>query len=75
VLTRAFAHGFRLDLMAKDVHLALEEARRRGVPMVLGSTVEELWGLADVTGDDGRDCTEIVRMFETWGGAEIAPRA
>jgi 2-hydroxy-3-oxopropionate reductase len=73
VLTRAFAHGFRLDLMAKDVHLALDEARRHGVPMVLGSTVEELWGLADVTGEDGRDCTEIVRMFEAWGGAEIVP--
>jgi 3-hydroxyisobutyrate dehydrogenase-like beta-hydroxyacid dehydrogenase len=58
--------------MAKDVHLALDEARRRGVPMVLGSTVEELWGLADATGDSGRDCTEIVRMFESWGGAEIA---
>jgi 3-hydroxyisobutyrate dehydrogenase-like beta-hydroxyacid dehydrogenase len=72
VLTRAFAHGFRLDLMAKDVHLALDEARRRGVPMVLGSTVEALWGLADATGDDARDCTEIVRMFEAWGGAEIA---
>ena len=72
VLTRAFAHGFRLDLMAKDVHLAMDEARRRGVPMVLGATVEELWGLADATGDDGRDCTEIVRMFEAWGGAEIA---
>jgi 2-hydroxy-3-oxopropionate reductase len=72
VLTRAFAHGFRLELMAKDVHLALDEARRRGVPMILGSTVEQLWGLADLTGPDGRDCTEIVRMFETWGGAEIA---
>lgn len=75
VLTRAFAHGFRLDLMAKDVHLALDEARRRGVPMVLGATVEELWGLADATGEDARDCTEIVRMFEAWGGAEIAPTA
>jgi 2-hydroxy-3-oxopropionate reductase len=72
VLTRAFAHGFRLDLMAKDVHLALDEARRLEVPMVLGSTVEELWRVADATGDDGRDCTEIVRMFEAWGGAEIA---
>ena len=75
VLTRAFAHGFRLDLMAKDVHLALDEARRRGVPMILGSTVEQLWGLADASGDDGRDCTEIVRMFEAWGGAEIADGA
>jgi 3-hydroxyisobutyrate dehydrogenase-like beta-hydroxyacid dehydrogenase len=75
VLTRAFAHGFRLDLMAKDVHLALDEARRRGVPMILGSTVEQLWGLADLTGADDRDCTEIVRLFETWGGAEIVPSA
>ncbi|MGZ4349858.1 MAG: NAD(P)-dependent oxidoreductase [Solirubrobacteraceae bacterium] len=75
VLTRAFAHGFRLDLMSKDVHLALDEARRRGVPMILGSTVEQLWGLADLTGADDRDCTEIVRMFEQWGGAEIAPGA
>ena len=74
VLTRAFDHGFRLDLMAKDVHLALDEARRRGVPMTLGATVEQLWGLADVSGGDDRDCTEIVRMFETWGGAEIVPR-
>ena len=73
VLTRAFDHGFRLDLMAKDVRLALDEARRRDVPMVLGSTVGELWALAGATGDDGRDCTEIVRMFEEWGGAEIAP--
>lgn len=71
VLTRAFAHGFRLDLMAKDVHLALDEARRRGVPMVLGSTVEQLWGLADESGGDNRDCTEIVRMFESWGGVEV----
>ena len=53
VLTRAFAHGFRLDLMTKDVHLAMDEARRHGVPMVLGATVEELWGLADATGEDG----------------------
>ncbi|MGZ4191879.1 MAG: NAD(P)-dependent oxidoreductase, partial [Solirubrobacteraceae bacterium] len=75
VLTRAFAHGFRLDLMSKDVHLALDESRRRGVPMILGSTVEQLWGLADLTGADDRDCTEIVRMFEQWGGAEIAPGA
>lgn len=74
VLTRAFAHGFRLDLMAKDVHLALDEARRRGVPMILGSTVEQLWGLADESGADDRDCTEIVRLFEDWGGAEIAAR-
>jgi 3-hydroxyisobutyrate dehydrogenase-like beta-hydroxyacid dehydrogenase len=72
VLTRAFAHGFRLDLMAKDVRLALEESRALGVPMMLGSTVEQLWSLAEATGDADRDCTAIVQMFEAWGGAQIA---
>jgi len=73
VLTRRFDHGFRLELMAKDVRLALDEARRRQVPMLLGATVGELWNLADAH-DDGDDCTAIVKMFEEWGGAEIAPR-
>jgi 2-hydroxy-3-oxopropionate reductase len=71
VLTRAFDHGFRLELMAKDVRLALDEAHRRQVPMLLGATVAELWNLADAH-DDGADCTAIVKLFEDWGGAEIA---
>jgi 3-hydroxyisobutyrate dehydrogenase-like beta-hydroxyacid dehydrogenase len=72
VLTRRFDHGFRLALMAKDVRLALEEARRRQVPMLLGAAVSELWSLAEAR-EVGEDCTAIVRMFEEWGGAEVAP--
>jgi 3-hydroxyisobutyrate dehydrogenase-like beta-hydroxyacid dehydrogenase len=72
VLTREFDHGFRLDLMLKDVRLALDEGRAHGVPMVLGATVGELWALGQAGGPDAADCMEIVRMFETWGNAEIA---
>jgi 3-hydroxyisobutyrate dehydrogenase-like beta-hydroxyacid dehydrogenase len=72
VLTREFNHGFRLELMAKDVRLALDEAHRRQVPMLLGATVAELWNLAE-TQDVGEDCTAIVRLFEAWGGATVAP--
>lgn len=72
VLTRNFDHGFRLELMAKDVRLALDEAHRRQVPMLLGATVSELWNLAE-TQDVGDDCTAIVRMFEQWGGATVEP--
>ena len=46
VLTRAFASGFRLRLMAKDVELCLAEARRRHVPMLVGGAVQQLWTLA-----------------------------
>jgi 2-hydroxy-3-oxopropionate reductase len=72
VLTRRFDHGFRLALMAKDVRLCLGEAERRNVPMLLGSTVDQLWGLAAQQASDGDDCTAIVRMFEDWAGATIA---
>jgi len=72
VLTRNFDHGFRLELMAKDVRLALDEAHRRQVPMLLGATVSELWNLAEAQ-DVGEDCTAIVKLFEAWGGATVAP--
>ena len=71
VLTRKFDHGFRLELMAKDVRLCLGEARRRNVPMLLGGTVDQLWSLAEQQGDAADDCTAIVRMFESWAGATI----
>jgi 2-hydroxy-3-oxopropionate reductase len=70
VLTRNFNHGFRMELMAKDVKLAVDEARRRSVPMPLGSLVSELWQIADPE-LLGEDCTAIVRMFEQWAHAEI----
>ena len=46
VLTRRFASGFRLELMAKDVELCLGEARGRRFPMLLGGLVQQLWTLA-----------------------------
>ncbi len=71
VLTRTFHQGFRLDLMAKDVRLCLSEARRLGVPMLLGATVEQLWNLGDATLPDDADFIEIVRMFEEWANVRI----
>jgi len=71
VLTRTFHQGFRLNLMAKDVRLCLSEARRLGVPMLLGATVEQLWNLGDATFPDDADFIEIVRMFEEWANVRI----
>lgn len=71
VLTRTFHQGFRLRLMAKDVRLCLAEARRLGVPMHLGSTVEQLWNLGEASLPEDADFMEIVRLFEEWAGAKI----
>lgn len=71
VLTRDFAAGFRLDLMAKDVGLCLDEARSRKAPMILGSAVEALWDLAALEAADDADHTEFVRLYERWLGVEV----
>jgi 3-hydroxyisobutyrate dehydrogenase-like beta-hydroxyacid dehydrogenase len=72
VLPRTFEGGFRLELMNKDVQLCLAEAQRRGVPMMLGASVAQLWSLAAATQADGADCTELVRMVEDWAGVVVA---
>ncbi|MBV9197815.1 MAG: NAD(P)-dependent oxidoreductase [Solirubrobacterales bacterium] len=74
VLTRTFHQGFRMELMAKDVRLCLSEARRHGVPMLLGGTVEQLWNLAESRFPPDADFIEIVRMFEEWSGVRIERR-
>jgi 3-hydroxyisobutyrate dehydrogenase-like beta-hydroxyacid dehydrogenase len=71
VLTRTLDIGFRLKLMTKDVHLCLEEARRRDVPMILGSTVEQLWGLAAARSPDDADSMAILELFEQWAGQVV----
>jgi 3-hydroxyisobutyrate dehydrogenase-like beta-hydroxyacid dehydrogenase len=71
VLTRRFHQGFRLALMAKDVRLCLGEARRLGVPMLLGGTVEQLWSVGEASFDEDADFMEIVKMFEDWSGTRI----
>jgi 3-hydroxyisobutyrate dehydrogenase-like beta-hydroxyacid dehydrogenase len=74
VLPRRFESGFRLELMLKDVRLALDEARAQGVAMPLGAAVEQLWMLAGEQAEESTDHTEIVRLFEGWAGVSVAAR-
>jgi 3-hydroxyisobutyrate dehydrogenase-like beta-hydroxyacid dehydrogenase len=75
VLPRTFGSGFRMELMNKDLQLCLAEARRQGVPMVLGGAVTQLWALAAATVDADADATEIVRVIEQWAGVVVAGEA
>jgi 3-hydroxyisobutyrate dehydrogenase-like beta-hydroxyacid dehydrogenase len=49
----------------------MAEARRLEVPLVLGSTVEQLWALAAGETSEEADHTEIVRLFEGWAGVAV----
>ena len=64
VLTRKFATGMALGLIAKDVRIAVDFARDIGAVMPLGERVREIWerGVTDI----GRtaDQTEVARLWE-----------
>jgi len=72
VLSRRFDFGFRMELMAKDMRLALEEAEALGLVMPTCSAARLLYGLALAQGAPGADVTELVRVTEGWAGAEVA---
>jgi 2-hydroxy-3-oxopropionate reductase len=72
VLTRAFASGFRLKLMTKDVELCLAEARAYNQPMPVGGLVQQLWTLAAAQAGDEDDHTEFVKLAEGWAGVEVS---
>jgi 3-hydroxyisobutyrate dehydrogenase-like beta-hydroxyacid dehydrogenase len=71
VLNRKFDYGFKSGLMYKDVSLCLAEADRLGVTMWIGSNIKELWKLTTEHLGFDSDTTEIVKLFEQWGGAEV----
>jgi 3-hydroxyisobutyrate dehydrogenase-like beta-hydroxyacid dehydrogenase len=71
VLTRRFDFGFRMELMAKDMRLALQEAEALGLVMPTSRAAQMLYGLAMAGGGGKGDVTELVRITEAWAGTEI----
>lgn len=74
VLSRRFNFGFRMELMAKDMRLALEEAEALGLVMPTCGAARLLYGIALAQGAAGADVTELVRVTEGWAGVEVAAR-
>ena len=70
ILTGAFASGFKLALMAKDVAIAAELARGLGVPAPYLRETLRLWRDAARKMPPKADHTEIYRYLE-----RLAPRA
>jgi len=74
VLTGAFASGFRLALMAKDVGIAAGLARDLGVETPYLDHTLKLWRDAQRKLPRGADHTEIYRYLERLGRPKKKPR-
>jgi 3-hydroxyisobutyrate dehydrogenase-like beta-hydroxyacid dehydrogenase len=72
VLTRSFDFGATIEILLKDVNLALEEGEAQGVPQFVCQQTRQLLMLAAHKGWRQRDLSELAKISEEWAGVEIA---
>jgi 3-hydroxyisobutyrate dehydrogenase len=75
VLSRAFNSGFSLDLMAKDVSIALDLARDTGTAAPLAALCRELWSGALSALGPGQDHTAAAKFSELLAGISLEDQA
>jgi 3-hydroxyisobutyrate dehydrogenase len=71
VLSRAFNSGFSLELMAKDLSIALEVARETATPVPLASLCRDLWAGALNALGAGQDHTAVAKFSEMLAGSTL----
>lgn len=71
VLTRRFDSGFSLDLMVKDLSIALEVGRSVGIATPLAALCREMWASARVALGSGLDHTAMARFSELLAGSSL----
>jgi 3-hydroxyisobutyrate dehydrogenase len=71
VLSRRFDSGFGLDLMVKDLSIALEIGRGTQTPTPFAALCRELWSSAAAVLGPGQDHTAAARLSETLAGTVL----
>jgi 3-hydroxyisobutyrate dehydrogenase-like beta-hydroxyacid dehydrogenase len=71
VIPRTFDFGFATGLSMKDIRLCLQEADAMGVPMPIGNAVQQILSITNAVFGPQADFTNICRLIEQWGGAEV----
>ena len=75
VFNRAFDDPFKLELMLKDMGIALGLAQDTETPTPLWALGQQLWRMADHAAGPGASVSELVRWVENQSGTELTPGA
>ena len=75
VFNRAFDDPFKLELMLKDMGIAVELARETETPVPLWALGKQLWRMAGHAAGPGASVSELVRWVEQQTGTELTPGA
>jgi len=71
VLSRRFDSGFSLELMVKDLSIALEVGRDNAVPTPFAALCREMWAAAAVSLEPGEDHTGVAKLPERLAGTAL----
>ena len=75
VFNRAFDDPFKLELMLKDIGIAVQLARDTGTPVPMAALGQQLWRMADHAIGAGASVSELVRWVENQSGTALTPGA
>lgn len=71
LLAGSVAPGFKLDLMKKDVGLALESARSQGAPVLLTSAAAQIFAAASAAGKGNDDFSAAAAFLASLAGVDL----
>jgi 3-hydroxyisobutyrate dehydrogenase len=71
VLSRRFDSGFGLDLMVKDLTIALEVGRDTNTATPFAALCREMWASAATLLGPGQDHTALAQLSETLNGTAL----
>jgi 3-hydroxyisobutyrate dehydrogenase len=74
ILSRKFDSGFGLDLMAKDLSIALEVGRDGAVATPFAALCREMWSSASAMLGKGQDHTAIAKLTEKLAGLTLGEK-
>lgn len=67
----AFQPGFKLDLMKKDLNLAVDSAKALAIPLVFGSLAAQIFAAASTAGRGGQDFSAAAEFLAGLSGARL----
>jgi 3-hydroxyisobutyrate dehydrogenase len=71
ITSRKFDDPFKLELMVKDIGIAMELAIRKGIPAPVSALARELWEAAERHSEKGSSISNMVRWVEQMANTEI----
>ena len=75
VISRSFDDPFKLELMLKDIGIALGLAQEAQLPMPLSGLGQQLWRAASRATGPGVSVSELARWVEQQAGVDVTPGA